>query len=429
MKEFFDVAVIGAGMAGILAARDLSQKNYSVVLLEGRDRVGGRTYTAPAFGDKVDLGGTYVHWTQPTVWQELQRYNINISLPLDAETTYWLADGHVHSGSMEKYFEAVNPAMSQLVGDARLHFPMPFHVDASQTEIDAMSLADRIDRLGLSTYERDALEGSLSGLVHSFSDQGLAQLLQGVSSTFGDYNAYFETASFWHLEGGTTRLAESIMSESTAKLHLSTPIKSISDYGSSITVTTRDGDHIHARFAIAALPINTLGDITIKPNLEKPVRTMLNQKNPVLASKLYVRVKGEIKPFNALAPAGKHPINAARVEKYHQGDTLIMCICSDAGAIDAHDPDSVQAALRKFVPELEVVDVVSHDWAADEFSEGGWGWYRPGKLTGAAPLMRKPHGRIYFAGSDIASVGVGSIEGALQTGMFAAREVTAALGA
>ncbi|GAB1208164.1 hypothetical protein APSETT445_006905 [Aspergillus pseudonomiae] len=427
MKELFDVAVIGAGMAGILAARDLSQKGHSVVLLEGRDRVGGRTFTTEAFGTELELGGTYVHWTHPTIWHELQRHGIPIIPPLDSQKTYWLADDDVHSGTMNDYYEAVNPLMSQFVHDARSQFPMPFNVSASASDVDQQSLEDRIISLNLSAYERDVLEGAMSGLVHSYKEQGVAQLLQGVSGTFGDYNGFFETASFWHIEGGTKRLANAIMSESTATIRLETPIQSISDNGSLVTVTTRAGEIIHSRFVISAMPINTLGDITIEPELPGPVQSLIDSKNPVMASKIYVRVKGTIEPFNAFAPAGKSPINAARVESRYEGDTLIMCICSDAAAIQANDHAAVQDALRKFVPDIEVVDTASHDWGTDEFSQGGWGWYRPGKLTGAAPLMRQPHGRIFFAGSDIASLGAGFIEGAMQTGVVAAREVASAL--
>jgi monoamine oxidase len=57
MAELFDVAVIGAGMAGIIAARDLSSKGHKVVLLEARNRLGGRTYMDSACGDVLELGG------------------------------------------------------------------------------------------------------------------------------------------------------------------------------------------------------------------------------------------------------------------------------------------------------------------------------------------------------------------------------------
>jgi monoamine oxidase len=100
---------------------------------------------------------------------------------------------------------------------------------------------------------------------------------------------------------------------------------------------------------------------------------------------------------------------------------------SDATAVRVDDRDAVQAALQKFVPDIQVVDTTGHDWTVDEFSKGGWMMHRPGNLTCAAPQMRKLHGRVRFAGSDIASVEPGSIEGAMESGAAAAQEVAALL--
>jgi monoamine oxidase len=107
MPNEFDVAVIGAGMAGIIAARDLSQKGHSVVLLEAHDRIGGRTYTDHAFNGELDLdlGGGHVHWTQPHVWRELQRHGMSLKPPVEVGRFYWLADGAVHSGRSEDLYE------------------------------------------------------------------------------------------------------------------------------------------------------------------------------------------------------------------------------------------------------------------------------------------------------------------------------------
>jgi monoamine oxidase len=65
MGELFDVAVIGAGMPGIIASRDLSKKGYKVVLLGARGHLRGRTYIDHACGGMLELGGGYVHGTQP----------------------------------------------------------------------------------------------------------------------------------------------------------------------------------------------------------------------------------------------------------------------------------------------------------------------------------------------------------------------------
>jgi monoamine oxidase len=194
-------------------------------------------------------------------------------------------------------------------------------------------------------------------------------------------------------------------------------------------VTTRDGNRIRARHAVVAIPLNTPSDVSITPPLSQSLRTMIEQKHPIKPSKIWARVRGEIQTFLAHAPVGKHPINTAHTEWPDNGDTLVVCFCSDASALDGSDREAVQRALRLFVPDIEVVATAWHDWASDPFSKGGWVHHRPGNLTRVVPQMRKPHGRIRFAGGDIAAIGVGGIEGAIETGAKADEEIARVLSA
>jgi lysyl oxidase-like protein 2/3/4 len=62
-KNHYDVIVIGAGFAGLTAARDLVEaSDVSVLLIEARDRIGGRTFTARELGEEFEIGGQWVHW-------------------------------------------------------------------------------------------------------------------------------------------------------------------------------------------------------------------------------------------------------------------------------------------------------------------------------------------------------------------------------
>ncbi|NKX52341.1 FAD-dependent oxidoreductase, partial [Arthrobacter deserti] len=75
--ETSDVIIIGAGFAGLTAARELSRRGHRTILLEARDRIAGRTHLEERLGRNLELGGTWVHWTQPYVWAEMGRYGIN----------------------------------------------------------------------------------------------------------------------------------------------------------------------------------------------------------------------------------------------------------------------------------------------------------------------------------------------------------------
>ena len=74
-----DVVVIGAGFAGLVAARELGRAGLEVIVLEARDRVGGRTWTDRRLGHDLELGGTWVHWVQPHTWAEMTRYGREVT--------------------------------------------------------------------------------------------------------------------------------------------------------------------------------------------------------------------------------------------------------------------------------------------------------------------------------------------------------------
>ena len=77
-KTSYDVVIIGGGFAGVTAARDLQKRGLSTIVLEARDRLGGRTYYEERNGFHVELGGTWIHWTQPFVWAEKERYGLEV---------------------------------------------------------------------------------------------------------------------------------------------------------------------------------------------------------------------------------------------------------------------------------------------------------------------------------------------------------------
>lgn len=72
----YDVIVVGAGYCGLTAARNAALEGLSVLLLEGRDRIGGRSWSCNIDGYPFELGGTWVHWGQANTWREVLRYQM-----------------------------------------------------------------------------------------------------------------------------------------------------------------------------------------------------------------------------------------------------------------------------------------------------------------------------------------------------------------
>ena len=97
-----DVIVIGGGFAGVTAAREAALRGRSVLLLEARDRLGGRTWTAP-WGDlRIELGGGWVHWHQPHTFSEITRGGLQVDLSPEEEAIGWYVNGGRREGTRRR---------------------------------------------------------------------------------------------------------------------------------------------------------------------------------------------------------------------------------------------------------------------------------------------------------------------------------------
>src|SRR5579859_2845643 len=95
-----DVIVVGGGFAGVTAAREATLHGRSTLLLEARERLGGRTWTAPWNGVAIEYGGGWVHWHQPHTWSEITRAGLRVTLSGDAEVASWYTGERRRAGGV-----------------------------------------------------------------------------------------------------------------------------------------------------------------------------------------------------------------------------------------------------------------------------------------------------------------------------------------
>ncbi|WP_308423973.1 flavin monoamine oxidase family protein [Saccharopolyspora thermophila] len=426
--ESYDVVIVGAGFAGLVAARELSRRGRSTVVLEARDRIGGRTWTDERLGRRLEMGGTWVHWAQPHTWSEITRYGLAVEPSPTSESVHWIAGGEVHRGSSEEFDALIAPGMDRLAADSRHWFPQPYEPlrRPDLDRIDALSVADYFAGLDLAPAAREVITGVWAEHFNApAAVSGLSQAMRWCAAASGDWRLLHEATSGCRLSAGTAALASAIATDTAADLRLGTRVVGVAQQDGGAVVTTADGNRITAKRVICTLPLNVLDTIDFQPALPAAKRSAATERTASQGLKTWIRVRGEIPPFTAYAP-DTHPLTFARTEYTVDGDTVLVAFGTRAADLDPTDKAGVAQALRAWRDDLKVVDVAGHNWMTDEFSRETWPMQRPGQLTAYLAALQRPHGCVHFAGSDVANGWAGFIDGAIESGLTAAAQVTAA---
>ncbi|MFR9731768.1 flavin monoamine oxidase family protein [Saccharopolyspora sp. MS10] len=429
--ERTDVVIVGGGIAGLITARELGRTGLRVVLLEARDRLGGRVWTDHRFGRDLELGGTWVHWLQPHVWAEITRYGLEVTRGPRPEEAYWLAGGELRTGTLDEFMTLIDPGMRALLAETMTRIPRPDDPLAGDglAEIDHLSVRDRLDALGLSVEEYQANEAAWVGHFNAPTEDGAyASALRWTAATAGSWHLMHEASAVFRLTRGTRALVEAIAAETTAELRTGTEVTGVEHDGGGAVVTTADGHRIAARRAVLTLPQNLLGSLPVEPPLCAAKRAATEEGTASKGIKLWIRVRGPIRPFFAYSSAA-HPLSVVRTEYLGEQDAVLVAFGADARRIAADDLHAVRAALRVWRDDLEVLDVTGHDWMADPRSRETWLIQRPNQLTRYLREQQRAEGALHVAGGDYANVWGGFIDGAVESGLRAARQVAAELAA
>ncbi|MBT2521078.1 NAD(P)/FAD-dependent oxidoreductase [Arthrobacter sp. ISL-28] len=428
-RETFDVIVVGAGFAGLTAARELTRQGFSVHIVEARERIGGRTWLDHRLGRDLEIGGTWVHWTQPYVWAELKRYGLGTTPSPEPERAFWWADGGRHEGGPDELLALIGQTNGEFVQESRKYFPEPFRPLTRDDfkAIDDVSVQDRIRDQFPSGPQRDILESFWTlNFNGSLENAALTQALRWVALTNGDWAVNFEACATFKIVGGTAALAAAILADSKASIEHGFTVETISDDSGFVDIRSSDGRTVRARTAIVTVPLHALKAVAFEPPLPTAKAEGSRLGQVAKGAKVWFRLRGEHAPFVALGGAD-WPLNFFQVEYTLDGDTIAVGFGPDASRIGVEDPAAVQAQLERLVPGAEVVAVASHNWVDDPLSGETWPMHRTGFLSTYLSAMQAAHGRVLFAGSDIANGWGGFIDGAIESGMEAALDAASLL--
>jgi monoamine oxidase len=451
MSADADVVIVGAGLAGLTAARELLRAGRSVTVLEARDRVGGRVVSQPiGDGQSAELGGEFAGPTQDRI--------LALAAELGVATfpTYDTGQKVLHFGGKRGTYAGTIPRISPLVladvgqAQARLEYL------ARRVPADAPWTAARARGWDAQTFEtwirRNAATRSARTLLALAAEAVFAGEPGDVSLLHvlfyaragGSFQNLIGTtggAQQDRFVGGSHLIADRLAAGLGAEvIRLGAPVSAISVRGDRVTAQTPAGDYAGRHVIVTAPPL-LAGRIDYDPALPQR-REQLTQRAPMgsvikcqavydepfwraegLSGQATGDGAGSRVVFDSSPPDGSPGILLAFVE----GDEARRLGPASAGDRRRAVLDSL---VRYFGPRAAApADYLELDWQRERWSGGCYGTlFGPNVWTRYGPALRQPAGPIHWAGTETATAWCGYMDGAVRSGERAAAEVLSALG-
>jgi monoamine oxidase len=445
-----DVAVVGAGISGLVAAKELvasSGAAVSVVVLEARDRVGGRTLNQPlGEGKVVELGGQWIGPGQDRIARLARELGIESFPTYDRGRRLLETDRNVRAYRGQtpalRAHELLDFARAQRRLDrmAREASPESPWTAPRAEEWDSQTAWSWI-QTKMRTRSGRALMRLTIEVVWSFdaADVSLLHLLACVNAA-GSLEALAATrggAQQDRLVGGSQLVSIRLAETLGRRVALATPVRRIEQDSEGVTIFA-DGQTVRARYAVVALSPALTNRIVYDPPLPGH-REQLTQRMPqgtvIKCMAVYPQpfwreqglsgqaasVIGPVKStFDNSPPGsspgvllgfveGRHARELGRLQPAKRRATVLACFERFYGSRAARPSDYLESA-----------------WTEDPWTRGCYaGYMTPGGWTSHGSALRQPVGRIHWAGSETATRWIGFMDGAVSSGERVAKEVLA----
>jgi monoamine oxidase len=445
-----DVVIVGGGFAGLSAARELTKSGVDFLLLEARDRIGGRVYTHQ-LDEKtaIDLGGQWIGPTQDQMYKLVEEYGIK-TFP-----TYDKGKNILYLNRKIKTYKGLIPRIDPLslisldrtIKDLNkkakaIHLEAPWKTPGAK-ELDSITLETYIRKKCRFTAARNVLRAGLETVFAcELSEISVLQALFYIKSgTSLDVLINMEGgAQQDRIVGGMQVIAEHMADEFRAQIRLNSPVTKIENDESGVLVSFAEFT-VRARRVILSIPPVLIPAIKFEPSLSAN-KLQLCQRIPMgtvikcyaIYEEPFWRKSGfsgqvvtdEHSPFQTIFDNSEPHSSTGKLMAFSLANRARKLLAFN----EMERKYFVLRELAGFFGEeaLHPIHYIDQCWADEEWSRGCYAGMRmPGAWVGYKGALSRPEGYIHFAGTETSPIWNGYIEGAVLSGQRASREVINAL--
>lgn len=433
----YDVIVIGAGLSGLASANYLNNLGCRVLVLEARERIGGRIFTVQSPVGTSELGGMQIGQGYGLMRTYVAQHNLSLERlsGYATQTHFYIDEQRIAPNQWPSHKANQLSAGERDILPSHLYYRamskgVKFAQPSDWTKPEYahldIPLYDYLKQQGVSNEGLRLIDANINAL--SARDVSAADALYRVSlARSGGQGAD-------RVKGGNSRFTEALADPLKNQIQTQKVVTEIDQSGSNVVIRCEDGSRYHAKRAIITTPFSTLKDVAIKGTLSSGKRHAINNAvyTPVSQVHFALKAGADVSALEAVNLWADNPLGRVFTQVDEQG--YISQLTCWANGLQAKQldtlstkeaTDTVTRRLEAAYPGLKgkVEPIIHQSWANERFSKGAYIQFAPGQVQRMVHHMANAEDKLHFAGEHTEFTYSG-MESALVSGLRAAQEAS-----